>query len=221
MARRWWRRRVVRWVAAGLGTALVAVGGPWLLVRLTTTGDRYAVQDAVPGAPVGLVLGAGVNADGTASAFLTERVSVAAQLYRRGTVRALLMSGDNSRQGYDEVGVMAKLAQGFGVPASAIVLDHAGFDTYSSCYRARQVFGLHRAVIVTQPFHLPRALWLCDSLGVASVGVATGSDPQGATVYGELRELPAAGKAVLDVVFHRTPTFPGPVEHSFDGLDGA
>ena len=215
------RRRVVRWIGVALAAALVAVGGPWLLVRLATAGDRYAVRDAVPAAPVGLVLGAGVNADGTASAFLTERVSVAAELYHRGTVRALLMSGDNSRAGYDEVGVMSRLAQGFGVPASAIVLDHAGFDTYSSCYRARQAFGLHRAVIVTQPFHLPRAVWLCDALGVASVGVSTGADPEGATLYGELRELPAAGKAVLDVVIHRTPTFPGPVEHSFDGLAGA
>ncbi len=207
---------------SGLALAGLAVtGGPWLLVRLTTAGDRYMAQDAVPGAPVGLVLGAGVNPDGTASTFLTERVSLAARLYRRGTVRALLMSGDNSRAGYDEVGVMSALAESLGVPRTAIVLDHAGFDTYSSCYRARRVFGLRRAVIVTQPFHLPRALWLCDALGVASVGVGTGTDPQSATVYGELRELPAAGKAVLDVLVRRTPTFPGPVEHSLDQLTGA
>lgn len=205
-------------LAAALG--LLALLGPWAWLRWTTRDARLDAAGAVPQRPVALVLGAGITADGSPTPFLAERVSVAADLYRRGTVRALLMSGDHSTTDHDEVEAMAALARRLGVPDAAIVLDHAGFDTYSSCYRARSVWGLRRVVVVTQPFHLPRAVWLCDRLGVEAVGVATGSDPVPETSAGEVREVPAATKAVLDVVLRRTPTFPGPVESALTGLSG-
>lgn len=214
------RRRLL--VAAGVvGLAgVLALSVPWAWLRLATRDVRLDASDPVPPRPVAIVLGAGVTADGSPTPFLAQRVAVAADLYRRGTVRALLMSGDHSRNDYDEVEAMAALARRLGVPDPAIVLDHAGFDTYSSCYRARHVWGLERAVVVTQPFHLARAVWLCDRLGVDVVGVGTAADPVPQTTQGELREVPAAAKAVLDVVLRRRPTFPGPVEHTLDGLSG-
>ena len=216
------RRRAVRAVAL-----LIAVALGWLVVvpvvvLLATAGHRHADADGAPTAPVVIVLGAGIDAQGNPSPFLAERLDVAIDLYRRGAVRALLMSGDNSRAGYDEVGSMATYAIARGVPASAVVTDHAGFDTYSSCYRARSVWGVDRAIVVTQAFHLPRAVFLCRRLGVDVDGVV--ASDQGFTDVsraGWVRELPAVHKAALDLLTRRTPTFPGPREHTLDGVTGS
>lgn len=203
-------------VGAALAAGLLLV--PPVLVWSSTSGAAYATVQDVPQTPVAIVLGAGVEPSGRPSVFLAQRVAVAVQLYREGRVRALLMSGDNSRHDHDEVGVMAAEAVRLGVPAGAVVQDHAGFDTYSSCYRARSVWGLTKAVVVSQPFHLPRAIWLCRSLGVDVVGVATEPGPFGPTWYGRVREIPAIDKAVLDVWRGRRPHFPGPREHDLDQL---
>ena len=105
------------------------------------------------------------------------------------------------------------------MPASAIVTDHAGFDTYSSCYRARSVWGLDRVIVVSQSFHLARAVWLCTRLGLDVDGVAAGDAGHTSTAaYGQLREMLALDKALLDVARHRSPRFPGPPEGAFDHL---
>ena len=210
-------RRTIALLAALAAASVIALGAP-VLVWVGTAGARSHATTAVPDAPVAIVLGAGIDGNGNPSPFLAERIAVAAQLYRQGTVRALLMSGDNSRTDHDEVGVMAAQAQRLGVPATAIVQDHAGFDTYSSCYRARSVWGISRAVVVTQPFHLPRAIWLCRALGVDTVGAGTGNDDTSATLYGWVREVPAIDKSVLDVVRGRVPIFPGPRDHTLDAV---
>ena len=210
--RRWW-------VAAAL--LLAPAFGPAAVVWATTWTAAHHSAASTPPRPVALVLGAGVGADGRPSPFLDERIGVAVQLYRQGTVKALLMSGDNSRTEYDEVGAMAARAAQLGVPANAIVTDHAGFDTYSSCYRARSVWGVTAAVVVSQPFHVGRAVWLCRSLGVDAVGAETVSDPVPVTYLGWLREIPAIDKSVVDVVRGRTPTFPGPREHTLDAVVAA
>lgn len=216
-----WVRR--RWRAVALaGLALVAlVIGPSVAVRATTAGGRYANGRDVPPAPVALVLGAGLTPSGELSPFLAERVSTAVALYRDGRVKALLMSGDHGRVDHDEVAAMTAAAEAAGVPASAIVEDHAGFDTYSSCYRARSVWGLDRVIMVSQSFHLPRAVWLCRHLGVEADGVAAPDAGHASTsAYGTLREVLAVDKAVLDVARRRSPRFPGPPEPAFDHLDG-
>ena len=155
--------------------ALAALGLLILfLPRLITTMSSWARVYQVDNAPterVAIVFGAGLNRDGTATAILRDRVETAAQLYFSGKVQKLLMSGDNSTLNYNEPGAMRQYALNLGVPEDAIVLDYAGRRTYDTCYRARAIFGLDSALLVTQGFHLPRALFLCDSLGVQALGV--------------------------------------------------
>jgi vancomycin permeability regulator SanA len=109
--------------------------------------------------------------DGEATPALDDRVEGAVELYRAGRVEHLLMTGDNSSADYDEVSVMRDLAIEQGVPTEAITRDHAGFDTRSSCYRARDVVGVRAAVLVTQDYHLSRALYSCRDLGIDAVGL--------------------------------------------------
>ena len=120
---------------------------------------------------VAIVFGAGVRSDGSPKDALYDRVLTAVELYRAGRVRKLLMSGDNPAHNYDEPSAMKQTAMQLGVPESAIVLDFAGRRTYDTCYRAKEIFEVRKAVLVTQEFHQARALYLCSNLGVDSVGI--------------------------------------------------
>ncbi|MEO6713384.1 MAG: ElyC/SanA/YdcF family protein [Mycobacteriales bacterium] len=191
--------------------ALLLVAVPTLYVRVSTASHRYAAVD-VPAAPVAIVLGAGVR-DGQPTPFLRRRLDVAIDLFVRGRVRGLLMSGDNSKDDYDEVGVMAAYAVAHGVPAEVIAQDHAGFDTYDSCYRARAIFGVTRAIVVTQSFHLPRAVFVCREVGVAAWGVGddTSRSWPALTRRLEVREVFSTGKALWETKVTRPePHFLGP-----------
>ena len=189
-------------------------------MQSTTSGDRHRDPAEVPVAPVALVLGAGVDGEGGLSSALARRIDAAVTLYRYGKVRALLMSGDNSRSGYDEPSAMREAAVRAGVPPTAIVLDYAGFDTFSSCYRARHVFGLNRITVVSQDFHLGRAIWLCRRLEVEAEGFVAADDPAdaAATSAWKRREVPACSLAAADIVRRRTPAFSGPREHTLDAV---
>jgi vancomycin permeability regulator SanA len=129
------------------------------------------VVGSVPHHEVALVLGAGVDADGRPSNALRSRIDAAAELYRAGAVRHLLVSGDNSSVDYDEVTVMRDELVARGVPLAAITRDHAGFDTYDSCVRAKEIFGVRDAVVVTQDFHIDRAVYTCRQVGVEADGL--------------------------------------------------
>lgn len=124
-----------------------------------------------PNAPVAMVLGAGLNRDGTPGVVLRDRVQTATDLYFAGKVDKILMSGDNSTIYYDEPGAMKAFALSLGVPEEDIVLDFAGRRTYDSCYRAGAIFGVDQMIVVTQAFHLPRALFLCNALDIDADGV--------------------------------------------------
>ncbi|WP_246364504.1 SanA/YdcF family protein [Nonomuraea rhodomycinica] len=170
----------------------------------------------VPGAEAALVLGAGLY-DGRPSAMLAGRLDIAAELYRTGKVRAVLLSGDNSRREYDEPSAMAGYLAARGVPPDVMVLDYAGFDTWDSCVRARQVFGARRVTVVTQAFHLPRAVTLCRAAGLETFGVGDDSTRRlAATTYVyATRELAATAKGLADaLLLHSEPVFPGPRESS-------
>jgi vancomycin permeability regulator SanA len=134
---------------------------------------RYRAEGAVPLTRVAIVFGAGIRPDGRLSRILADRVDAAIALYQQGRVQKLLMTGDNSRVDYDEVSAMRRYALTRGVAAADITRDYAGFRTYDSCFRARAIFGVTEAVLVTQRYHLPRAVYTCRALGVAAVGVGT------------------------------------------------
>ncbi|HKP52186.1 MAG TPA: ElyC/SanA/YdcF family protein [Chloroflexia bacterium] len=157
---------------------------------------------------VALVMGAGLNASGGPSAILYDRVATATDLYKEKKVDKLLMTGDNSETSYNEVEVMRRTAVGLGVPDKDIVLDYAGFNTWDSCYRAREVFGLKAATVVTQKFHLPRALHTCNYLGVKSIGV-TADRQHYDTFDNEMRELPALFANAIRVIINDRPRFLG------------
>ncbi len=128
--------------------------------------------DFVPPAPVALVLGAGLNKDGTPGIVLQDRVKTGVDLYFTGKVSKLLLSGDNSSIYYNEPGAMGAYALSLGVPEEDIVFDYAGRRTYDSCYRAKEIFNVDQMIIVTQAFHLPRALFICNAFEIKSLGVA-------------------------------------------------
>ena len=120
-----------------------------------------------------IVFGAGLRRDGSPTPVLQDRVQTAVELYFAGKVEKILMSGDNRFLDYNEPGAMFNYARELGVPSDDIVLDFAGRRTYDTCYRAKAIFGLQEAVLVTQRFHLPRAILLCSQLGIQAQGVAS------------------------------------------------
>lgn len=177
------------------------------------SGEIYTLA-TVPSQPVAIIFGALVTRSGRPSAMLADRIKMGAQLYTEGKVQALLLTGDNGAESYNEPEAMRQYALSLGVPDSALVLDYAGFRTYDSCYRARDIFQVDKAILVTQAFHLDRALLTCNGLGVESVGVA--ADAMRPTGYGlrslassQVREFPSTAFAVLDLMFGRKPTFLG------------
>lgn len=200
-----WRRLVHVTVAVCVVALLPAT---W--VRLST-GDRVRSEAAVPYEPVALVFGAGLQ-DGEPSAYLAHRLDAAARLYAAGKVRVVLVSGDNSRSAYNEPGAMQTYLAAHGVPRQKVVLDYAGFDTWDSCDRAARVFGVDRAVLVSQDFHIRRALALCAAAGIDAYGVGV-DEPHDATwLAGGAREVLAADKAALDILAKPAPRFLGPKE---------
>ena len=120
---------------------------------------------------IAVVFGAGVTKDGKLSYALYDRVITAVELYRAKRVKKLLMSGDNSVEDYDEPTAMKVQAMKLGVPEEDIILDFAGRRTYDSCYRAKEIFAVEKAILVTQEFHQPRAIYLCENAGIDSVGI--------------------------------------------------
>ena len=136
-----------------------------------------------------IVFGAGITADGRPMPALADRVWTAVELYNAGKVEKLLMTGDNRFVDYNEPQAMKEYALARGVSDEDIVLDYAGRRTYDSCYRARHIFGVREAVLITQHFHLDRALYICDKLGIDAVGVAADRRPYAAIRYWWWREL--------------------------------
>ncbi|MFE5033583.1 vancomycin high temperature exclusion protein [Streptomyces sp. NPDC056683] len=200
------RRRLVQGVMAGCVLALLPV--TWLYV--STAGRLRTVAD-VPRADVAVVFGAGLW-DGEPSPYLANRLNAAATLYKEGRVKVVLVTGDNSRKDYDEPDAMRTYLTAHGVPGRRIVSDYAGFDTWDSCVRAKKIFGVDRAVLISQGFHIRRAVALCEAAGVTSYGVGVDAKHDVTWYYGGTREVFAAGKAALDALFEPNPRFLGKKE---------
>lgn len=200
-------------LAAAVGVAATAAAQ--LYVEAATAPFRASEPDAVPAERVAVVFGAGVRGD-RPTRILAERIDGAVALYRLGRVSKLLMTGDNSSADYDEVTAMARYAEQRGVPPADITLDYAGFSTYESCYRLRPIFGVERAVLVTQRYHLARAIYTCRALGVEATGLGVPDWGRYADVLiarYTVREALATAKALVDLHITRPPpTFLGPYE---------
>jgi SanA protein len=199
-----------RLVALGVVCGLLAVAVPNLVVWL---GGRTPVTSdvrKVPHAQAALVLGAQVYRDGRPSIMLRDRVNAAAELYRAGRVDKLLLSGDHSRVDYDEVGTMRSLLLAQGIPARDIFTDHAGFDTWDSAQRAKRVFDVSSAVVVTQRFHMARALYDARRAGLKVTGYAADRRDYGRVMRRlRVREAAARVKTLADVVTGADPHFLG------------
>ncbi len=160
---------------------------------------------------VAIVPGASVLKNGTPSDVLADRMLTALELYQAGKVKTFLLSGDHGQDGYDEVTAMRDFLLERGVPGEDLFLDHAGFDTYDTLYRAVHIFGVvEGAVIVTQEFHLPRAMMIANGLGMfEAVGVIADRQPYVKEKIFGLREVPARFKAFFDLMVQTKPTYLG------------
>lgn len=173
---------------------------PRLITNIQAWTRTQSVDEIAPDR-VAIVFGAGLWRDGSPTPVLRDRVMTAAKLYFEGKVEKLLMSGDNRFEDYNEPAAMGDYAMRLGVPEEAIVLDYAGRRTYDTCYRARDIFGLESAILVTQGFHLPRALYTCNALGVEASGVAADVRiyRKRSLAFWHTRETIATIRAMLDV----------------------
>lgn len=192
-------------LATGAIGGAAALSGAVAFVRVIAAGHLWAEAN-VPAAPVALVLGAQVYPSGMPSAFLAARLDLAKRLYDAGKVRVILVSGDNGAREYNEPEAMRRYLVAAGVPAPAVVADYAGFDTYDSCARARRVFGVSTVTVVTQTYHLPRAVATARLLGLRANGVGDDSVRSGwAWRKGTVRDQVACLKTIWDLASRRDP----------------
>ncbi len=206
--RRWPRLSKAALFCGALGVAVVGLANAYVV--LSVAGDSTDDVADVPAAEVAIVPGALVQPDGRMSAMLGDRVERAAQLWQAGKVKRILVSGDHGTWGYDEPDTMRKQLVDDGVPARVIFEDHAGFDTWQTMVRARGIFQVQSAVVVTQGFHMPRALYLADAAGIKATGLTADLHEWGR--QGEIssaREVLARVKAVADTTLD-TPAMGGP-----------
>lgn len=156
-----------------------------------------------------IILGAGVRDNGTPSHMLEDRLKVGVDIYNSGACDTILMSGDHGREHYDEVNIMKNFAITSGVPSERIFMDHAGFSTYESIYRAKHIFGAEKIIIVTQKYHLYRALYIADSFGIEAVGVPADLRTYMGQSMREAREIAARYKDFFYTVVKPKPTYLG------------
>jgi len=213
-------KKIAKWVSKILFFLLVIsiliFGLPVLISELYARPKISSLADISP-AKVAIVFGAGLSKDGSASPVLRDRVETAANLYFAGKVEKLLMSGDNRFVDHNEPGAMLNYAISLGVPSEDIVLDYAGRRTYDTCYRAKHIFQIDEAILVTQRYHLPRALVTCNGLGLKSTGVAADlrNYSDRSQTYWKIREIPATLIAFTDVWLTKPLPVLGQIEPIF------
>ncbi len=156
-----------------------------------------------------LILGCGILSNGQPSAMLSDRLAQGVALYQDGAAPKLLMSGDHGQKDYDEVNVMKNYAIKKGVPSADVFMDHAGFSTYESIYRAIDVFQAKKVIIVTQKYHLHRALYIANALGLEAYGVASDPRAYAGQTYRDVREILARNKDFFTSILKPAPTYGG------------
>ncbi len=213
-------KKVITWLvlAISLGIVLLAILVPVAMTRFGHA--RIQAPNEVP-AGVVIIFGAGLKRNGEPSDVLADRLRIGADLYRRGLATHILVSGDNSFEDYNEPRAMYdRLVDDYSIPPEVIALDLAGRRTYDTCIRARQLWQVQKAILVTQEFHLPRAIWTCEQLGIESVGVSATLESYVDDEAYSLREVLAMYKAFIDVYLWPPAYIDGPVEADWS-QDGA
>lgn len=200
---KWFLRIFLSLIAFGLiGVLVVAVINKYVYSNYSNKIKTSITEIPTEEPPrIAIVFGAGVRKDGLPTDALYDRVITAVELYRAGRVKKLLMSGDNPTAEYDEATVMKKTAVELGVPENDIVLDFAGRRTYDTCYRAKEIFEVQKAILVTQEFHQVRSLYLCNNLGVESVGITADRRQYVAENYWAFREFFSVAGAWFEMNF--------------------
>jgi SanA protein len=188
--------------------ALVLLGVISRVYIQTVTKPYIFTATDTSSSPVAIVFGAGLRRDGSPTLVLQDRVETAVELYKAGRVKKILMSGDNRFITYNEPAGMREFAIGLGVPDSDIILDYAGRSTYDTCYRAREIFGLSDVILVTQSFHLPRALYTCRTLGMNATGVTANNEIflKSSILVWNIREFGSDFKSLIEL--HLTHPLP-------------
>lgn len=195
-------RGAVRLAFAGLLAAALVVVGANLATVLTTRDDVTVVAKLVDyDADAVVVLGASVKPDGTPSDILKDRLETAAALYHAGAADAVIVSGDNRTSHYNESAAMKRYCVELGIPASDVYEDHAGYSTYESMYRARYVFDCERVIVTTQAYHLYRAVYAAQGLGMQAKGVASDQGLYDNQRQYSIREALARTKDFFQVLF--------------------
>ena len=200
-------RRLFLFVALAFGLVTIFVLVCNIVIYTTTRAYIHNDAKEAPNAEAALIPGAAVFEDGALSSIFLDRVDMAINLYETGKVSKILVSGDNSTDSHNEVNPVRLYLISKGIPDQDIFLDHAGFDTYSTMYRARDIFGVSSVLITTQSFHLPRSVFIARRLGIEAHGV--NSDVGQFLFRNYVREVLANEKAVLNLIFHRKPKYLG------------
>ena len=203
--------KIISWIIF-IGLVIALIVGAINIYMVTTTSKRIiSVDDAKDiNADCIIVLGAGVKPSGKPSWMLEDRIIVGEQLYNVNAAPKLLMSGDHGRENYDEVNTMKDYAINDGIPSDDIFMDHAGFSTYDSMYRAKEIFGVKKIVIVSQKYHLTRALYIAKKLGIEAYGVSADKrDYLAKQKYRVFREWIARAKDFFKLIYKPEPTYLG------------
>jgi SanA protein len=207
------KNRWLRWI---MGLALLGFLGSFLFAAINyyvkSQANPYCLRhlEQVPPSEVGIVFGAGIKGD-KPSKYLKDRLDAGIQLYEAQKVKKLLLSGDNGSRRYNELAVMKAYCVEHGVDSNFIFVDYAGFDTYSTLFRAKNVFKVEQAVLVTQNYHLDRAVYIGNQLGIDCIGYSATRGSYAGYRKNTIREYVASIKSFFDVMVNRTPTFLGPI----------
>ncbi|MBQ9834127.1 MAG: YdcF family protein [Bacilli bacterium] len=201
-------KKIIKYILLVIIISSVAILGINFYVIQSTKNQINVEKDKLSNVDSIVILGAGIR-NGKPSPMLEDRLNEGIKLYKEGISSKIIMSGDHGRKDYDEVNIMKEYAIDQGVPAEDIFMDHAGFSTYESIYRAKVIFKVNKIVVVTQKYHLYRAIYIANQLGIETYGV--NADPRayvGAT-YREVREILARNKDFIKCIIKPKPTYLG------------
>ena len=210
MAKR--KKRKVIFISVLILIALALSAPVAISAYVKTSMDDYLITEEAAlkiGADCILVLGAGLKADGTPNYMLQDRLDKGIELYKAGAAPKLLLSGDNGQEKYDEVNAMKEYMLNAGIPSEDIFMDHAGFSTYESMYRAKDIFLVEKVIIITQRYHQYRALYTGRGLGIESYGVVSEPRTYAGQSYRDIREILARDKDFLKMIIRPEPTYLG------------